>query len=163
MQLNRCPVGQVTAQDVLLQHSIGRRHPPYDVVSQARHGPVQPLQYLQVVLDGLFDQVIVVPDDGIRSIDLAQRVDVASFQRGEETDDRVVGRKPCPSGRGKPGLRGTRSGRALRRASREIPEVSATLFDICGSVIVFTASRSRYPTRASRARSCRTAGGRKPG
>jgi len=122
-------------------------------------------QQVTALLTGecLMGGLIVVPDDGIRSVDLTQRVDVASFQRGEETDDRVVGRKPCPSGRGKPGLRGTRSGRALRRASREIPEVSATLFDICGSVIVFTASRSRYPTRASRARSCRTAGGRKPG
>ena len=92
--------------------------------------------------------LIVVPDDGIRSVDLTQRADVASFQRGEETDDRVVGRKPCPSGRGKPGLRGTRSGRALRRASREIPEVSARLFDISGPVSVFTVGRTLWPHRS---------------
>jgi hypothetical protein len=35
------------------------------------------------------------------------------------TADRAVGRKPCPSGGGKPGLRGTTSGRACRRASRK--------------------------------------------
>jgi len=48
---------------------------------------VQALQHLQVVLDGLLDQVVVVPDDGVRGVDLAQRVDVAGFERGEETDD----------------------------------------------------------------------------
>ena len=90
MQLNLGAVRQATAQDVLLQHPVGRRHPPDDVVSQAGHDPVQALQYLQVVLDGLFDEVIVVPDDGIRSVDLTQRVDVAGFQRGEETDDKLL-------------------------------------------------------------------------
>jgi hypothetical protein len=79
MQLNLRAVRQLTTQDMLLQHTIGSRHPPDDVVSQAGHGSVQALQYLQVVIDGLFDQVIVVPDDGIRRVDLAQRVDVAGF------------------------------------------------------------------------------------
>jgi hypothetical protein len=48
------------------------------------------LQHLQVVLDGLLDQVVVVPDDGIRSVDLPQRVDVAGLQRGEEADDEFL-------------------------------------------------------------------------
>ena len=46
-------------------------------------------------------------------------------------DDPVVGRKPRPSGR-KPDLRGTRSGHASRRASGEMPEMSARLFDVSG-------------------------------
>jgi len=51
---------------------------------------VQALQHLQVVLDRLLDQVVVVPDDGIRSVDLPQRADVAGFQRGEEADDEFL-------------------------------------------------------------------------
>ena len=84
------PVRQLTAQHVLLQHPVGRRHPPDDVIAQAGHRPVQALQHLQVVLDGLLDQVVVVPDDGVRSVDLAQRLDVAGFQRGEEADDKFL-------------------------------------------------------------------------
>ena len=87
MQFDLGAVREPAAQDVLLQHAVGSRHPPDDVVAQAGHDPVQAPQHLQVVLDGLLDQVVVVPDDGVRGVDLAQRVDVAGFERGEETDD----------------------------------------------------------------------------
>jgi hypothetical protein len=48
------------------------------------------LQHLQVLLDRLLDQVVVVPDDGVRSVDLAERADVAGFQRGEEADNKFL-------------------------------------------------------------------------
>ena len=100
VELDLGAVGQAAAQDVLLQHPVGRGHPPDDVVAQAGHHPVQASQDLQVVLDGLLDQVIVMPDDGVRSVDLAQRVDVTGFQRGEEADDEFLAdsRALLPSG-----------------------------------------------------------------
>jgi hypothetical protein len=75
---------------VLLQHAIGGGRPPDDVVAQAGYGPVQALQDPQVLLDRLLDQVVVVPDDGVRSVDLAQRADIAGFQRGEEADNKFL-------------------------------------------------------------------------
>jgi hypothetical protein len=51
---------------------------------------VQAPQHLQVVLDRLLDQVVVVPDDRVRRVDLPQGVDVAGFQRGEEADDKFL-------------------------------------------------------------------------
>ena len=68
----------------MLQHPVGRGHPPDDVIAQPGYRAVQALQDLQVLLDGLLDQVVVVPDDGIRGIDLAQCGDVAALQGGEE-------------------------------------------------------------------------------
>ena len=52
------------------------------------------------------------------------------------------GASPVLQGGVSPGLRGTRSGRASRRASREMPEVSARLFDINGPASFFTTSRT---------------------
>jgi hypothetical protein len=51
---------------------------------------VQAPQRLQVVLDRLLDQVVVVPDDRVRRVDLPQGVDVAGFQRAEEADDEFL-------------------------------------------------------------------------
>jgi hypothetical protein len=47
-------------------------------------------QHLQVLLDRLLQQVVVMPDDRVRSVDLAERVDVAGFQRGEEADNQFL-------------------------------------------------------------------------
>jgi hypothetical protein len=52
------------------------------------------------------------------------------------------GASPVPQGGVSPAGRGTTTGRASRRASREMPEVSARLFDINGPVSVFTVSRT---------------------
>ena len=90
VQLDLGPVRQPPAQDVLLQHPVGGRRAPDDVVAQARHGPVQSLQHLQVVLDRLLEQVVVVPDHSIGRVDLAQRAEVAGFDRGEKADDKFL-------------------------------------------------------------------------
>src|SRR5271165_1673446 len=81
---------QLTAQDVLLQHAVGSRNPPDDVIAQARHRAVQALKDLQVLFGGLLHQVVVVPDDGVWGIDLAQRADVAGLEGGEETRDQFL-------------------------------------------------------------------------
>jgi hypothetical protein len=83
-------VGQLAAQDVLLQHPVRGRDPPDDLVVQAGHHPVQAPQRLQVVLGRLLEQVVVVPDDRVRRVDLLQGADVAGFQRAEEADDEFL-------------------------------------------------------------------------
>jgi hypothetical protein len=57
---------------------------------QAGHHPVQAAQRLQVVLDRLLEQVVVVPDDRVRRVDLLQGADIAGFQRAEEADDEFL-------------------------------------------------------------------------
>ena len=90
MQFDLGAVRQPPAQDVLLQHPVRGRRAPDEVVAQARDGPVEPLQDLQVVLDRLLEQVVVVPDQSVGCVDLAQRAQVAGLDRGEETDDEFL-------------------------------------------------------------------------
>ena len=87
MQGNLGTIRQPAAKDVLLQYAISGRRSPDDVIPEAGHGAVQALQDLQVVFDRLLDQVVVVPDDRVGSIDLSQRRDIARFERGEEADN----------------------------------------------------------------------------
>jgi hypothetical protein len=83
-------VGQPPAQHVLLQHAVVGGVPPDDVVVQAGYRPDRARQRLQVLLDRLLEQVVVVPDDRVRGVDLADRVDVAGFQRGKEADNEFL-------------------------------------------------------------------------
>jgi hypothetical protein len=75
---------------VLLQHAVLGGDPPDNVVVQAGYRPDGARERLQVLLDRLLEQVVVVPDDRVRGVDLADRVDVAGFQRGEEADNEFL-------------------------------------------------------------------------
>jgi hypothetical protein len=72
---------------MLLQDAVSSPSPPDDVVAQAGHGAVQARQHFQVVVHRLLDQVIVVPDQRVGRVDLAQRLDVTGLQGSEEADD----------------------------------------------------------------------------
>ncbi|MFZ0045664.1 MAG: DUF1345 domain-containing protein [Streptosporangiaceae bacterium] len=89
MQFDRGAVRERAAQHVLLQDTVSDGRPPDDVVVQAGHGPVQALQDNQVVVHALLEQIVVMPDQRVRRVDLAQGPDVAGFQGGEEADHDV--------------------------------------------------------------------------
>ena len=67
-------------------------HDPTDLrVSQTLHLAVDVGKDAEVVLDPLLDLIVVVPDDRVRRIDIAQSRDVSRFDRREEAVDKLLG------------------------------------------------------------------------